>query len=115
MDSILNSVKKLLGIEPEVTHFDTDIILNINSVLMILSQLGIGPETGLFITDSTNTWVELLGERKDLEAVKTYIYVKVKILFDPPSSSFVMDSLERQITQLEWRLNVQAEGGVSSE
>lgn len=99
----------MLGIEAEDTHFDLDIILNINSVLMLLSQIGIGPSGGIFISSNADVWSDLLGERTDLEAVKTYIYLKVKLLFDPPTSSFVLDSIERQITQFEWRLNVQSE------
>lgn len=115
MDSILTSIKKMLGLSEEQTHFDPDIIMNINSVLMITNQLGIGPENGFVITGYNETWMELLGERKDLEAVKTYIYLKVRLLFDPPTSSFVTDSIERTITQFEWRLNTQAEGGPTYE
>lgn len=109
MDSILTAIKKLLGIEEDYTHFDADIILNINSVLMVLNQLGIGPETGLYITDKDETWSSLLGERKDLEAVKTYVYLKVRMMFDPPTNSFLVDATERQLTEFEWRLRAQAE------
>lgn len=109
MDSILTSVKKMLGIEDEYTHFDPDIILHVNSVMMTLAQLGVGPEAGFFIADKTKTWVDFLGDRKDLEAVKTYIYLKVRLLFDPPTSAFVLGATERQITELEWRLNVQVD------
>ena len=115
MNIILTSIKKLLGIEEDQTCFDQDIIMNINSVLMILNQLGIGPNEGFTITGYTETWTDLLGERKDLEAIKTYIYLKVRLLFDPPTSGFVLDSMERNITQLEWRLNVQVEGGTVDE
>ena len=110
MTSILNSIKKLLGIEQDYTHFDQDIILNINSVLMSLTQIGLGPSTGFIITGDTETWTDFLGERIDLESVKTFIYLKVRILFDPPSSSFVLDALERQASEMMWRLNVQIEG-----
>lgn len=109
MASILNSIKKMLGVSDEDTNFDQDIIININSVLMFINQLGIGPETGFTISDATATWEELIGERLDLEAVKTYVYLKVRLLFDPPQSAFVLESIERQISQIEWRLNVQAE------
>ncbi len=109
MTSILNSIKKMLGISEEDTNFDQDIIININSVLMFINQLGIGPEDGFIITDDTETWGDLIGERNDLEAVKTYVYLKVRLLFDPPQSAFVLESIERQITQIEWRLTVQAE------
>lgn len=115
MDSILTSIKKLLGLEEDQTHFDQDVLMHINSVLMIANQLGIGPNEGFSVTGYTETWIELLGERKDLEAVKTYIYLKVRLLFDPPTSGFVTDSIERTITQFEWRLNVQAEGGPTYE
>lgn len=112
MDSILISVKKALGISEDDTNFDVDVILNINSALMILCQLGIGPDTGYLITDDTATWEDFLGDRLDLEAVKIYVYLKTRVTFDPPTSSALLDSIERQLTQLEWRLNVQAEGGV---
>lgn len=115
MDSILTSIKKMLGIEQEYTQFDLDIILNINSVLMTLSQLGVGPETGFAIIGAEETWDDFLGDRTDLESVKSYIYLKVRLLFDPPTSSFVLEAMERQINEFEWRLNVQAEGGVTDE
>lgn len=109
MDSILVSVKKMLGIAQDDTNFDSDIILYINSVLMILNQLSLGPETGFMITGADETWVQLLGDRKDVEGVKAYIYLKVKLMFDPPSTSFVLESIKQQITELEWRLNVQVD------
>jgi hypothetical protein len=115
MDSILVSIKKMLGIGEEDTNFDQDIMININTVIMFLNQLGIGPKNGFSITGSTETWSDLLGDRSDLYAVKTYVYLKVRLLFDPPSSSFVLDSIDRQINQLEWRLNVQAETVVEEE
>lgn len=109
MDSILTSVKKMLGIEEAYTHFDSDIVLHINSVMLSLNQLGIGPNTGFMITDATATWSDLILNRLDFIAVKTFIFLKVKLIFDPPSSGFVVDAMERQIKELEWRLNVQAE------
>jgi hypothetical protein len=99
----------MLGIEPDYTHFDQDIIININTVLMVLTQIGVGPSTGLFITDSTQLWADFLGERKDLEAIKTFVYLKVRLLFDPPSNAFIVEAMERQIKELEWRLMVQSE------
>lgn len=107
MNSILTSVKKMLGIEAEYTHFDADIILYINSVFLSLNQLGVGAETVFSIEDDTAIWTDFLGTSEDLHAVKTYIYLKVRLLFDPPSTSFVIDAIERQIKELEWRLNVQ--------
>lgn len=112
MDSILTSIKKLLGVDEEYTHFDTDIIIDINSVLMGLTQIGVGPSAGFLITDKTQTWIDFLGTRKDLEAVKTFIYLKVRLLFDPPTSSSLFEAMERQISEFEWRLNNQAESTV---
>jgi len=113
MDSILTSVKKMLGIEEEYTHFDSDVTMHINSVMLSLNQLGVGPSTGFMITDSTETWSDLLLDRLDLMAAKTFIFLKVKLVFDPPSSGFVVDAMERQIKEMEWRLNVQAEKQVT--
>jgi len=113
MDSILTSVKKMLGIEEEYTHFDSDVTMHINSVMLSLNQLGVGPSTGFMITDSTETWSDLLLDRLDLIAAKTFIFLKVKLVFDPPSSGFVVDAMERQIKELEWRLNVQAEKAIT--
>lgn len=105
-ESILTSIKKMLGITEEYTHFDQDIIIHINTVLMILHQLGVGPEEGFSITDSYETWSDFLVDNKNIEAVKTYIYLKVKLLFDPPLSSAVTESINKSINELEWRLNV---------
>ena len=109
MNSILTSIKKMLGIEAEITQFDTDIIININSVFMILTQLGLGPAEGFIITDDTAEWDDFLGDVVTQEAVKTYVYLKVRLIFDPPTSGFVLDSTERMIKEFEWRLNSQAE------
>lgn len=110
MESILTSIKKLLGITEEYEHFDSDIIMHINSVFMILNQLGVGPENGFHITDKFATWTDYLPEdNKNFESVKTYVYLKVKLLFDPPMSSAVMEAMKQMISELEWRLNVEAE------
>jgi hypothetical protein len=106
MESILTSIKKLLGITAEYTHFDTDLIVHINSVLMVLNQLGVGPEEGFFIEDESSSWVDFLGDNTNIELVKTYVYLKVKLLFDPPLSSAAIDSTNRLISEFEWRLNV---------
>ena len=108
MESILTSTKKLLGITEEYEHFDSDIIIHINTVLMALSQMGVG-SSGFFIRGNTETWSDFLGERIDLEAVKTYVYLKVKLLFDPPTSSSHQESINRSISEIEWRLNFQVE------
>ena len=109
MESILTSIKKLLGITEEYDQFDPDIIMHINSVFMILTQLGVGPAEGFSIEDDTAVWTDFIQDVKKLEAVKTYIYLKVKLLFDPPLSSAVIESMNRLINELEWRLNVAAE------
>lgn len=109
MESILTSVKKMLGITEEYEHFDSDIIMHINSVFMILNQLGVGPSKGFSITDKFAIWEDFLQGEENLESVKTYMYMKVKLLFDPPMSSAVMESMKQMISELEWRLNVQAE------
>ena len=108
MESILTSIKKMLGIEESYEHFDPDIIMHINSVLMILNQLGVGPEEGFMIEDDTSTWQDFIPEvtAAKLELVKSYIYLKVRLLFDPPLSSSVIESINRQISEFEWRLNV---------
>ena len=113
-ESILNSIKKLLGITKEYTHFDADIILHINSVFMILNQLGVGPNKAYSIMNDKNTWSEFMSDEEMLHAVKSYIHLKVKMLFDPPSSSSMMESMNRQISELEWRLNVASDPGTGS-
>ena len=107
-DSILTSIKKLLGITEEYEHFDQDIIIHINSVFMILNQLGVGPLNGFSITDKTAVWSDFISEGANLESVKSYIYLKVRLLFDPPTTSAVMESMNRMISELEFRLNVSA-------
>lgn len=109
MESILTSIKKLLGIDEADSHFDTDIIMHINSAFMTLWQLGVGPSKCFKITTDEQTWYDFLGESSDFEGVKTYIYRKVRANFDPPSSSFVLDAMDRQIKEDEWRLMLQAE------
>lgn len=105
-ESILISIKKLLGIAEEYTHFDTDIIMHINSVFMILQQLGVGPEEGFFIEDDGYSWDDYLEDPSQLHAVKSYIYLKVRLLFDPPANSSHINAIEKQISEFEWRLNV---------
>lgn len=108
MDSILTSIKKLLGISEEYEHFDQDLIMHINSVFLILNQLGVGPKEVFFVTDESDTWDDV-GIENDLELVKSYMYLKVKLLFDPPLSSAVIESTNRMISEFEWRLNVAAD------
>lgn len=112
-ESILVSVKKLLGIDSEYTHFDTDIIMHINSVFSVLTQLGVGPSEGFVIEDSNALWTDFLSSARDIEMVKSYIYLKVRLLFDPPSSSAAMESTKQLISELEWRINVAVDPGTS--
>ena len=109
MDSILTSIKKLLGIAEDYEHFDQDLIIHINSVLSVLTQLGVGPSEGFSIEDENATWNDFIPEDKRLSSIRSYVYMKVKLLFDPPLSSSVMESMNRMISEFEWRLNVAAE------
>lgn len=106
-DSILNDVKVHLGVEPSDDAFDTPIIDDINATFMILWQLGVGPVYS--ITDANNKWSEYLGENKDLEAIKPYMYMRVRLMFDPPQSGTLTDALKSQIAEFEWRLNVECD------
>lgn len=109
MNSILTSIKKLLGIDGEYTQFDADIIMHINSVFMILRQMGVGPEEGFSISDDTAVWTDFTKDISTIEAVKTYIYLKVKLVFDSDMPSSVLQSTEAMIQELEWRLNWESE------
>lgn len=108
-DSILTSVKKMLGIAEEDEHFDTDLIIHINSVFSILNQLGVGPEAGFSISNKSYFWSDLTNDVATLDAVKSYVYLKVRLLFDPPTSSAAIESINKLCSELEWRLNVAAE------
>ena len=115
MDSILTSIKKLLGIAEDYEHFDQDLIIHINSVLSVLTQLGVGPSEGFSIEDENATWKDFIPEDKRLSSIRSYVYMKVKLLFDPPLSSSVMESMNRMISEFEWRLNVAVEPTQSNE
>lgn len=106
-DSILTSIKKLLGITESCTDFDTDIIMHINTVLMTLNQLGVGTE-GFQIEDKNAVWSEFIKSDK-LAATKSYVYLRVKLLFDPPLNSAIIEAIKESIKELEWRLNVRVE------
>ena len=103
--SILTSIKKLLGIAEEDTSFDQDIIMHINTVFAILAQLGVGPANGFSIEDDEAIWSDYLGNTTNLELVKSYIYMKVRSMFDPPTSSILADAMNKNISELEWRIN----------
>lgn len=110
MDSILNSIKKLIGMDPEYTQYDTDLIVYINSMFAVLKQVGVGPENGFSISDDSATWDEYLPDYdKNFEFVKTYIQQRVKLVFDPPLTSSVLDAMKETIKELEWRLNIAGE------
>lgn len=110
MESILTSIKKLLGIPKEYTHFDADVIAFINGVFPALNQMGVGPAEGFNIVDAEDTWSDYLGDKMMLQGnAITFIHLSVKILFDPPLSSSVLAAYERQIKELEWRITTMAE------
>lgn len=111
MDSILTSIKKLLGITEEQTNFDQDLIMHINSVFSILTQLGVGPSEGFFIEGNSDTWEDFIGESTNLELVKSYVYMKVRLMFDPPLNSSVTESINKMISELEWRINITVDPG----
>lgn len=108
-DSILNSTKKLLGIAEDYDAFDTDIVMHINSVFNTLSQLGLHPTDGFAIEDEKSVWSDYIDNQKLYNSVKTYMYLKVRLLFDPPTTSFAIESFAKQIQEYEWRINVQIE------
>lgn len=112
-DSILTSVKKLLGLEEEYDYFDLDLVVHINSVFLILNQLGVGPKDPFSISGPDDTWEEFFAsaEHIPINLVKSYLYLKVRLLFDPPNTGVLHEAMERQIQEFEWRLNVQAETG----
>lgn len=112
MDSILTSIKKLIGITEDYKHFDVDLIMHINSVLMVLTQLGVGPSRGFMIFDDTATWDDFLPEGSNLEIVKTYLYLKVRLVFDISTlSSAEIKAMEQMVNEFEWRISVAAESG----
>lgn len=107
MESILDSIKVMLGIEPDYTHFDKAIIEYINTAFMTLNQLGVGPENPVVIANELDTWASKFSDISNIEGIKTYTQLKVQLFFDPPSLSFVLDAKQRQIAELEFRLTMQ--------
>lgn len=108
-DSILELVKKALGPDESYDYFDPDIIMHINSTFSILQELGVGPEQPFEITGPDETWADFFQDTPPINLVKTYIYLKAKLYFDPPTSGVLHEALERQISEAEWRLNDIAE------
>jgi hypothetical protein len=111
MESILTSIKESLGIAEEYEHFDSTLIMHINSVFMDLTQIGVGPYEGFRIEDKTSVWTDFIPNSSGIkfEGVKSYLSLRVKLLFDPPNNSSQIESMNRQIERLEWRLNVNGE------
>lgn len=107
--SILDTIKKMLGIPLDVDDFDTELIVAINGALMTLNQYGIGPDPSYHISDNTGTWEDLLGENTPYEATSMFVYLKVRMLFDPPQASSVLEAMNRQAQEYEWRLILEAE------
>lgn len=107
--TVLNTIKKSLGIEADYTEFDQEITMHINSVLATLNQLGVIPDPGVALTAGTETW-STVTTNKLLNNVQSYIYLRVRLLWDPPTTSFAIESFGKQIQELEWRMNVQVEG-----
>lgn len=108
-DSVLTSIKKMLGILEEYEQFDSDLIMHINSTFSILTQLGVGPSKGFLIEDKNTAWSDFVSDESRMMLVKSYMFLKVKLLFDPPLSSAVLECYKKQIEEYEWRLNVIAE------
>ena len=109
-ESILDYVKKLLGIQKDYTHFDPDIIYGINAAFGVLNQLGVGPAEGFMISDDTAKWNEFVPDTIRLSIIKPYVYLKTRLLFDPPSSSALIESINKTIVEYEWRLYVASDG-----
>ena len=110
VNSILDSTKKAIGLGAEYDVFDPDIIMHINTAFSTLSQLGVGPEDGFQIVDDQTTWNEYTMADKERNMVKSYVYLRVRLLFDPPETSYLINAFNEQVKELEWRLNVHEEG-----
>lgn len=110
-ESILTSTKKLLGIDEEYKHFDPDIIMHINAVFMTLTQIGVGPKEGFMITDEMAEWTDFIPEGPLLNTIKSYMYLRVRQLFDPLLTSSVSESMNRIISEFEWRISVAVDPG----
>lgn len=110
-ESILDSIKSMLGSDADYTVFDNEILVFINSAFSTLNQLGVGPSNGFMIKGSSETWADFLGDATRLESVKQYIFMKVKIGFDPPANSSVLSAYKDMCSELEWRLNVATDPG----
>lgn len=110
MDGILSTIKKLLGVHEDYTHFDDDIIVHINSAFSVLFQMGIGPKNGFSIFGYDESWTDFLEEGVLLNLVKTYVYLKTRMSFDPPQTSSTKEAAEKILSEYEWRILIQKEG-----
>jgi hypothetical protein len=108
-ESILTSTKKILGLAEEYTAFDADVMMHINTVFSTLTQLGIGPANGFMIEGSEAQWSDFVGTDANLNSVKTYVYLRVRMIFDPPATSFHINAISEQIKEIEWRLSTHRE------
>lgn len=113
-ESILDSTKKILGLEADYTPFDLDVITHINAAFSILNQLGVGPEEGFSIENNQAIWGDFTVPHNQMHLVKTYVYLKVRIVFDPPATSFLLETYNNHIKEYEWRLNSFHEGEIAS-
>lgn len=112
MESILTSIKKLVGVNEDCTDFDTDIVMHINTVFSGLKQMGAGPKEGFIIKDKYAVWSDYIPKtNKNLEMIKTYVYLKVRLLFDPPTISSLLESLQKLVEEYEWRISVEVDTG----
>lgn len=110
MDSILNNVKKLLGIDSEDDSFDVDVMTMINSTIPSLAQMGIGPSNGYMVTSADDKWTDWITTNTiNLQGVKTYLYLKIKLIFDPPTNSTVVEAFNKNLNELEWRMMLAVE------
>ena len=109
MESILTSIKKLLGIAEHDTSFDTDVIMHINTVFMFLRRVGVGPEGGFSIEDSSAKWTDFIEDTTKVEGIKTYVYIRVKLIFDPPTTSAILENFKEMARELEWSLNIECD------
>ena len=108
-ESIFESIKSLLGPDASYDVFDQDILIHINTAISVLTQLGVGPATGFMVTGPDETWQDFIGDDKTLQMVKSYIYMKVKMIFDPPTNSSVLKAYEEACKEYEWRINVEVD------
>lgn len=108
-ESILTGIKKTLNLQADYEAFDQDVLMHINTVFSTLNQLGVGPALGFMIEDESKTWDEFFGTDPRLNHIKTYVYLRVRLLFDPPTTGYHVKAMQDQITELEWRLNAQRE------